>query len=103
LAADLPPHLAAELAALWAELDEGTTAEARFVKQADKLEAYLQSREYLAADPNRPMESFAAEVADVVTAPALADLRDAIAALEAAEGLAEPDGNSTDPAARPGS
>ncbi len=103
LAADLPPHLAAELAALWAELDEGTTAEARFVKQADKLEAYLQSREYLADDPNRPMESFAAEVADVVTAPALADLRDAIAALEAAEGLAEPDGNSTDPAARPGS
>ena len=83
LTADLPPPLSAELTALWAELDEGTTAEARFVKQADKLEAYLQSREYLASDPTRPRESFAAEVADVVTAPALMDLCDAISALEA--------------------
>ncbi len=103
LAADLPPPLAAELATLWAELDEGTTPEARFVKQADKLETYFQSREYLATDPDRPMESFAAEVAEIITAPALAALRDGISVLETAEGLTALDGASTDPPDLPGS
>ncbi len=103
LAADLPPPLAAELAALWAELDEGTTPEARFVKQADKLETYLQSREYLATDPDRPMESFAAEVAEIITVPALAALRDGISVLETTEGLTAPNEASTDPADLPGS
>jgi putative hydrolases of HD superfamily len=79
LLADLPAPLAAELAALWRELTADATPEARFVKQADKLETYLQSREYLAADPARPMASFAAEVAEVIADPALAALRDAIA------------------------
>lgn len=93
LLADLPPPLGAELAALWSELEAGETAEARFVKQADKLEAYLQSREYAAADRERPVDSFAAEVAEVISEPPLITLRDAIAALEAAEGLATPDQN----------
>lgn len=79
LLADLPPVLADELGALWAELEDGTTPEARFAKQADTLETYLQSREYRAADPTRPVASFAAEVAEVVTEPSLAALRDAIA------------------------
>lgn len=80
LLADLPPPLAAELAALWRELAKGSSPAARFVKQADKLETFLQSRAYLAADPDRPMASFAAEVAETVTHPTLAALRDAIAA-----------------------
>jgi putative hydrolase of HD superfamily len=87
LLADLSGPVADELEALWRELDEGSSAEARFVKQADKLETYLQSREYLAADATRPMASFAAEVTDIVDVPALADLRDAIAGL-----MVEPDG-----------
>jgi len=78
LLADLPPALAAELADLWRELVAGASPAARFVKQADKLETFLQSREYLAADPDRPMASFAAEVAEDVRHPALAALRDAI-------------------------
>ncbi len=78
LIADLPPSLAEELRALWNELEEGQTAEARFVKQADKLETYLQSLEYAAADPHRPMASFAAEVDEVIDMPELAALRDAI-------------------------
>ncbi len=90
LLADLPPPLAAELATLWTELEEVATAEARFVKQADKLEAYLQSREYLAVDSGRPVDSFAAEVAEMMTEPSLIALRDAIAALDAAEGLEPP-------------
>ena len=81
LLADLPPALAKPLTALWSELEEGTSREARFVKQADKLETYLQSREYAANAPERPMASFAAEVAAVITDPTLAGLRDAIGTL----------------------
>ena len=82
LLADLPSRLADELDKLWTELQAGETAEARFVKQADKLETYLQSREYLAADPTRPMASFAIEVAEVIDLPGLVGLRDAIQALD---------------------
>ncbi len=78
LLADLPAPLAEELAALWREAAAQTSPEARFVKQADALEAYFQSREYLAAEPSRPMASFAAEVAEVITEPALVALRDAV-------------------------
>jgi putative hydrolases of HD superfamily len=79
LIADLPPARAYEIAALITELAEATSAEARFVKQADKIETYLQSREYLQADPSRPMASFAAEVAETIDIPELVALRDAIA------------------------
>ncbi len=83
LGADLPPLLAAELDALWAELGAAASPEARFVKQADKLETFLQSREYLAADPAPPMASFAAEVAETIADPTLAALRDAFQTLDA--------------------
>ncbi len=83
LLADLPASLAGELAGLWRELETGTSAEARFVKQADKLETYLQSLEYLADDPARPMDSFAAEVAEVIDVPDLVRLRDAVSRLMA--------------------
>lgn len=78
---NLPIALATPLSKLWAELEDGATPESRFVKQADKLETYLQSREYQAAGPDRPVASFAAEVASAVTSPALVALRDAIAAM----------------------
>ncbi|MEA2513443.1 MAG: hypothetical protein QOJ59_2930 [Thermomicrobiales bacterium] len=78
---DLPEGPAGELGELWRELEEGTSAEARFVKQSDKLETYLQSREYLADDPARPMESFAVEVAEVIDAPSLVELREAVSGL----------------------
>lgn len=75
--ADLQGNARVELAALWHELNEGLTIEARFVKQADKLEAYLQSLAYQQDDAGRPMASFAKEVDDVVTHPALVSIRDA--------------------------
>jgi putative hydrolase of HD superfamily len=78
LIADLPPALAYEITALTNEQAEGASAEARFVKQADKIETYLQSREYLSADPTRPMASFASEVAETIDIPELIALRDAI-------------------------
>lgn len=79
LLSDLPEGLASELGDLWRELETGETAEAHFVKQADKLETYLQSLEYLANDPRRPMASFAAEVVEVVEALGLVALREAVA------------------------
>jgi putative hydrolase of HD superfamily len=66
-----------ELAALFREIDEGSTAEARFVKQADKLETWLQSKAYGWVDGNRPMASFEIEVNEVLNHPALIALRDA--------------------------
>lgn len=82
LIADLPVAGAEKLSSLWAELEAGESAEARFVKQADKVETYLQSREYAAAGPDRSVASFTAEVASVITAPGLVALRDAIAAMD---------------------
>jgi 5'-deoxynucleotidase len=85
LLVDFPAALAAELSDLWQELEVGASPEARFVKQADKLETYLQSREYLVNDAARPMDSFAAEVAEIIDVPALVALRDAVARLDATQ------------------
>ncbi|CAA9532843.1 MAG: hypothetical protein AVDCRST_MAG73-1118 [uncultured Thermomicrobiales bacterium] len=80
LLGDLPVDLAAELRALWDEAEARATPEARFVKQADKLEAFLQSRRYAAEDPGRPVASFAADAQTHIDDPILSDLRGAIAA-----------------------
>lgn len=88
LGRELPPPLDALLAGLWRELAAGDSAEARFVRQADKLEAFLQSREYAADDPGRPMGSFAAEVREVIEEPTLRRLRDAIETLPMTPGKA---------------
>lgn len=80
LLADLPPALATEIRALWDEAEAQRTPEARCVKSADRLERFLQSREYLAGDETRPMISFAADV-ETIADPQLARLRDAIAEL----------------------
>lgn len=72
----LAPALREEILAAWAELEAKATPEARFVKEADKLETYLQSREYAERFPGLPVASFAAEVAEVITHPALVALRD---------------------------
>lgn len=75
--ADLPETARAELTALWREYDERSTPEARFVKQTDILETYLQSLAYARSRPGLPVASFAAEVAEAVTHPALVAIRDA--------------------------
>ena len=77
LLALLGGNVRVEVAALWRELEAGQTAEARFLKQAELLETWLQSRAYAAADPTLPMASFAAEIDEAITHPALVALRDA--------------------------
>ncbi len=74
--APLPATLSAELHTLWDEYESQTTSEARFVKEADRLEAFLQSREYLLDDPELPVWGFADMAAKEVHHPALTALRD---------------------------
>jgi 5'-deoxynucleotidase YfbR-like HD superfamily hydrolase len=65
------------LGALWNELYQGESPEARFVKQVDRLETFLQSRFYLETDPALPMASFHEEVLETMDDPLLAAIRDA--------------------------
>lgn len=78
----LPQVAGTTLASLWQELAEGTSPEAQFVKQVDRLEAFLQSRAYLEEDPSRPMASFSAEASTEITDPVLAAVRDRALACE---------------------
>lgn len=80
LLGDLPAPIADQLRDAWREYEEQATPEAQLVKQADRLETYLQSREYLVEDPDLPMASFAQQVADPETLPdeRMRTVRDAI-------------------------
>lgn len=66
LAATLSLDRRDQLLADWAELSARSTPEARFVKEMDVLETYLQSRRYLERYPDAPMESFALEARELL-------------------------------------
>lgn len=72
---ELPAALRDELADLWRDYETQTTPEARFVKEADRLEAYLQAREYLLDDPELPVWGFADMAANEIHHPALTAIR----------------------------
>jgi putative hydrolase of HD superfamily len=76
LVSALPSTAGTTLAGLWQELADGISPEARFVKQVDRLETFLQSRVYREQDVNRPMASFAAEAGAEISDPLLASVRD---------------------------
>jgi putative hydrolase of HD superfamily len=73
----LPLTVRSDLESLWDELRNGTSAEAQFVKQIDRLETFLQSRAYLDQVPTAPMDSFRREVLETIDDPLLAAIRDA--------------------------
>lgn len=76
----LPDAIHDELSDLWREYEAGMTPEARFVKEADTLEAYLQSREYLRDASELPVSGFADMAANDIHHPALTAIRDAFLA-----------------------
>jgi putative hydrolase of HD superfamily len=78
----LPGAMRSELGEVWDELHLGESSEARFVKQIDRLETFLQSRLYLRADPALPMTSFHQEVFESIDDPLLAAIRDAALSAE---------------------
>lgn len=73
----LPVAAAERVADLWEQLRRGASAEARFVKQVDRLETFLQSLRYLETDSDLPMDSFRREVLETIEDPLLAAVRDA--------------------------
>lgn len=73
----LPGATRSALEAMWDEIHLETSSEARFVKQVDRLETFLQSRYYLSADSTLPMSSFQQEVFDSIDDPLLVAIRDA--------------------------
>lgn len=54
----LPDELARLLSEAWEEYEAGSTPEARFVRQLDKLETALQATEYRAEQPEITIDSF---------------------------------------------
>lgn len=76
LLAALPENVHSELRSLWDELHRGESAEARFVKQIDRLETFLQSRVYREQFPDAPMASFEQEVLETIDDQLLAAVRD---------------------------
>lgn len=73
----LPAAAAGRFADLWDELRRGASAEARFVKEVDRLETFLQSLHYREADPDLPIASFRQEVLETIEDPLLTAMRDA--------------------------
>lgn len=73
----MPDSISSEIAALWAEYEHQDSAEARFVKQVDRLEAFLQSRDYLRDNPDVPVEGFADMARKEIDHPLLRAIRDA--------------------------
>jgi putative hydrolases of HD superfamily len=96
LVAALPASARETIAGLWDELRRGESDEARFVKQVDRLETFLQSLRYLETEPSLPMDSFRQEVIDTIDDPLLAATRDA------ARNLCHPDEGGISGGAAPG-
>lgn len=71
-----PEPVRTEIASLWAEYDAQETPEARFVKQVDRLEAFLQARLYAPEYPDVPAFGFTDMALKEVEHPTLAALRD---------------------------
>ena len=77
LLAPLPDHIRDEMARLWAEYEEQETPEARFVKEVDRLEAFLEARHLEEAHPGLPLDSFTIMADHQIHDPALTAIRDA--------------------------
>jgi putative hydrolases of HD superfamily len=75
LTADLPTDLSTMLIESWEEYEAGETAEARLVRQLDKLETWLQALEYQQMQPDLIIESFRKGTERDVNDPELVALR----------------------------
>ena len=85
LRALMPDNVAGEVGALWEEYEAQETPEARFVKDLDRFEAFLQARDYQACHPDLPLSGFTKMGLEELQHPTLIALRDAILADEDAE------------------
>ncbi len=77
LLAPMPDRLRDEMAGLWAEYEAQETPEARFVKEVDRLEAFLEARYLEDAHPGLPLAGFTIMAERQIDDPALTAIRDA--------------------------
>lgn len=78
LLATMPDPVRAEIGALLQEYEARETPEARFVKEVDALETFLQARSYAATHPAVPMDGFTDMARHALHDPALTAIRDAV-------------------------
>jgi putative hydrolase of HD superfamily len=83
---DLPPELADDIRDAWEEYEQSETAEARFVRQVDKLETLLQAEDYRKRQPHLVIDSFRLGARRDITDDELSRLLDAIGPGQAVPG-----------------
>ncbi len=81
----MPGGVAGEIAGLWQEYEAQATPEARFAKDLDRFEAFLQARAYQSRYPDLPLGGFTHMALEELRHPTLIALRDAILAEEEPE------------------
>lgn len=73
----MPERAREEVSGLWDEYEAQETPEARFVKQVDRLEAFLESRHYAGNHPDLPLGGFTEMAERQIDHPDLTAIRDA--------------------------
>lgn len=73
----LPPATGMLWGNLWQKYQAQTSPEARFVKEVDRLEAFIQSRRYAERYPDVPLDGFTEMALREITHPGLVAIRDA--------------------------
>ncbi len=74
----LPLPLKKEIKNLWLEYIWGQSAEAKFLRQADKIENLIQALEYEKSDKDFPVGPFWVEVKELVDDPDLIEFMKAL-------------------------
>jgi len=82
LRALMPDDAGDEIVTLWREYEAQETAEARFAKDIDRFEAFVQARAYGQQHPGLPLSGFTKMAREEQESPVLIALRDAILATE---------------------
>ena len=67
----LPQELGEEMLGLWDQFKKGLGKEGRFVRQAEKLESFLQACQYAKEDKNFPIEPWWIEIREKIDDPDL--------------------------------
>lgn len=73
----LPERIQSEVRSLWEEYESRSTPEALFVKDVDRLEAFLQARAYERTHPDVPLGGFTDMALNGLEHPTLKAIRDA--------------------------
>jgi putative hydrolases of HD superfamily len=82
LRALMPDDPGDDIVTLWNEYEAQQTPEARFAKDLDRFEAFVQARDYARRHPGLPLSGFTKMALEELESPELIALRDAMLAEE---------------------